>query len=57
MLGGGGVKSWLKKYIIHYFGYAVNLEFKLKLNFDEERTTKIEKKIQKNVKKSKFKKT
>jgi len=51
MLGGGGVKSWPKKYIIHYFGYAVNLEFKLKLNFDEEGRSKIGKKvkIQKNV--------
>jgi hypothetical protein len=31
-----GAKNWPKKYNIDYFGYAVNLEFKFKLNFDEE---------------------
>jgi hypothetical protein len=31
-----GAKSWPKTYNIDYFGYAVNLEFKFKLNFDEE---------------------
>ena len=29
-------ENWPKKYNIDYFGYAVNLEFKFKLNFDEE---------------------
>jgi len=33
MLGG---KKLSKKYNIDYFGYAVNLEFKFKLNFDED---------------------
>jgi hypothetical protein len=29
-------KKWQgKKYNIDYFGYAVNLEFKFKLNFDD----------------------
>ncbi len=45
MLGGGGAKNWPKKYNIDYFGYAVNLEFKFKLNFDQERGSKIEKKV------------
>ncbi len=45
MLGGGGAKNWPKKYNIDYFGYAVNLEFKFKLNFDQERGPKIEKKV------------
>jgi len=31
-----GTKKWPKKYNIDYFGNAVNLEFKFKLNFDEE---------------------
>ena len=34
--GGGGEKNCPKKYNIDYFGYAVNLGFKFKLNFDEE---------------------
>ena len=34
--GRRGKKSSIKKYYIDYFGYAVNLEFKFKLNFDEE---------------------
>ncbi len=34
-----------EKYNIDYFGYAVNLEFKLKLNFDEVGESKIEKKV------------
>ena len=29
-----------KKYNIDYFGYAVNLEFKFKLNFDEVKNRK-----------------
>jgi len=33
---GSGAKNCPKKYIIGYFGYAVNLEFIFKLNFDEE---------------------
>jgi len=45
MLGGGGVKNWPKKYNIDYFGYAVNLEFKFKLNFDQNRGSKFKKKI------------
>jgi len=45
MLGGGGEKNCPKKYNIDYFGYAGNLEVKLKLNFDEERGSKIEKKV------------
>ncbi len=36
MLGGGGAK----KYNIDYFGYAVNLGFKFKLNFDVIRSNK-----------------
>jgi hypothetical protein len=35
--GEAGKKLVKKKYNIDYFGYAVNLEFKLKLNFDQER--------------------
>jgi len=42
MLGGRRGKNCPKKYNIDYFGYAANLEVKLKLNFDEE---KIEKKV------------
>ena len=38
-------KNCPKKYNIDYFGYAVNLEFKFKLNFDQERGSKIEKKV------------
>jgi len=34
--GEGGAKNCPKKYNIDYFGYAVNLEFKFKLNFDKE---------------------
>ena len=45
MLGGGGAKNCPKKYNIDYFGYAANLEVKFKLNFDEERGSKIEKKV------------
>jgi len=30
-----GAKNWPKKYNIDNFGYAVFLEFKFKLNFDE----------------------
>jgi hypothetical protein len=44
MLGGGGEKNCPKKYNIDYFGYAANLEVKFKMNFDEERGSKIEKK-------------
>ena len=40
-----GAKNWPKKYNIDYFGYAANLEVKFKLNFDEERGSKIEKKV------------
>jgi hypothetical protein len=40
-------KNWPKIYTIDYFGYAVYLEFKFKLNFDEEGGSKIEKKVQK----------
>ncbi len=48
---GGRAKNWPKKYNIDYFGYAVNLEFKFKLNFDEdgakiEKKNKIQKKIE-----------
>ena len=50
MLGGGGAKNCPKKYNIDYFGHAANLEVKFKLNFDEERGSKIYKK------KSKFQK-
>ncbi len=42
MLGVGGEKNWPKKYNIDYFGYA---EFKFKLNFDQERGSKIDKKV------------
>jgi len=42
---GGGAKNCPKKYNIDYFGYAANLEVKFKLNFDEERGSKIEKKV------------
>jgi len=45
MLGGGGADNCPKKYNIDYFGYAANLEVKFKLNFDEERGSKIEKKV------------
>jgi len=31
--------------VFDYFGYAVNLEFRFKLNFDQERGSKIEKKV------------
>jgi hypothetical protein len=48
MLGGGGAKNCTKKYKIDYFGYAINFEFKFKLNFDQERGSK---KIKKNLKK------
>ena len=44
MLGGRRGKKLPKKYNIDYFGYAANLEVKFKLNFDEERGSKIEKK-------------
>jgi hypothetical protein len=44
MLGEEGQKNCPKKYNIDYFGYAANLEVKFKLNFDEERGSKIEKK-------------
>ena len=40
------LEKFAKKYHIDYFGYAVNLEFKFKLNFDQERGSKIEKKSQ-----------
>ncbi len=39
--GGGGARNCPKKYNIDYFGYAANLEVKFKLNFDEERGSKI----------------
>ena len=46
MLRGGGAK----KYNIDYFGYAVNSEFKFKLNFDVIRSNKEKKvKIQKKI--------
>jgi len=32
-----GLQKMAKKYNIDYFGYAVNLEFIFKLNFDEEK--------------------
>jgi len=35
---GHGVKNWPKKYNIDYFGYAVNLEFKFKLNFEKKKS-------------------
>jgi hypothetical protein len=41
MLGGGGLKNCPKKHNIDYFGHAANLEVKFKLNFDEERGSKI----------------
>ncbi len=44
MLGEAGQKIVHKKHNIDYFWYAVNFEFKFKLNFDEERGSKIEKK-------------
>ena len=43
--GGRRDKKLSKKYNIDYFGYAANLEVKFKLNFDEERGSKIEKKV------------
>jgi len=43
--GGRGAKNCPKKYNIDYFGYAADLEVKFKLNFDEERVSKIEKKV------------
>jgi len=43
MLGGGGAKNCPKKYNIDYSGYAINLEFKFKLNFDEEGVKKLSK--------------
>ncbi len=52
MLGGVRGKNCPKKYNIDYFGYAANLEVKFKLNFDEERGSKIEKKKSKFQKKS-----
>jgi hypothetical protein len=54
MLGGGGEKNCPKKYNIDYFGYAANMEVKFKLNIDEERGSKIEKKSQ-NSKKNRVK--
>jgi hypothetical protein len=54
-LGGGGAKNCSKKYNIDYFGYAANLEVKFKLNFDEERGSKIEKKKKSNSKKNRVK--
>jgi len=41
MLGGRKGKKLSK----NYFGYAAILEVKFKLNFDEERVSKIEKKV------------
>ncbi len=43
--GEGGAKNCPKKYNIDYFGYAVNLEFKFKLNFDKEGGKKQKKKV------------
>jgi hypothetical protein len=43
--GRGGAKYCPKKYTFDYFGYAANLLVKFKLNFDEERGSKIEKKV------------
>jgi len=37
---GGGGEKFPKKYNIDYFGYAVNLELKFKLNLDPERGKK-----------------
>jgi len=39
--GGRRGKKLPKKYNIDYFGHAANLEVKFKLNFDEERGSKI----------------
>ena len=47
-------KNCPKKYNIDYFGYAVNLEFKFKLNFDHQNLMR--RGCQKQKKKSKFKK-
>jgi len=44
MLGRRG-KKLSKKYNIDYFGFAANLEVKFKLNFDEDKGSKIEKKV------------
>ena len=54
MLGGGGAKNCPNKYNIDYSGYAADLEVKFKMNFDEERGLKIEKKSQ-NSKKNRVK--
>ena len=43
-LGEDQPKNQPKKYNIDYFGQAVNLEFKYKLNFDQGGVLKIEKK-------------
>ena len=43
--GGGGAKNCPKIYNMDYFGYAANLEVKFKLNFNEERGSKTEKKV------------
>ena len=43
--GGEEGKKTVQKYNIDYFGYAANLEVKFKLNFDEERGSKIKKKV------------
>ena len=51
---GGGANIVQKNIILIIFGYAVNLEFKFKFNFDEERGIKIEKKSQ-NSKKNRLK--
>jgi len=45
MLGVKGAKNYTKKYNIDYFGYAANLEVKFKLDLDEDRGSKIEKKV------------
>ena len=37
-------KNWPKKFNIDYCGYAANLEFKFKLNFDEKGGSKFKKK-------------
>ena len=52
MLGGRRGKNCPKIYNIDHFGYAANLEVKFKLNFDEERGSKIKKKESKFQKKS-----
>ena len=49
-----GQKNSQKKYNIDYFGQAVNLEFKFKLNFDKEGVSKIEKKIKKKSSKTRI---